>query len=84
MCGPKFCSMKVHTHLDDKANAPVTERAEAAVVAEALAYAKEHALPRTGSVAMPAPVGLGAKKIAAPPEGNFDAAGAGAAPAKGE
>src|SRR6202165_3296179 len=42
MCGPKFCSMKTHTHLDDKAQAPIVERADAAVVAEALAYAKEH------------------------------------------
>jgi hypothetical protein len=87
MCGPKFCSMKVHTHLDDKANAPIVERADAAVVAEALAYAEEHALPRTGSVAQPQPVGLNSKRpagAAAGPAGNFDAAGAGAAPARPE
>src|SRR5258708_28436917 len=87
MCGPKFCSMKVHTHLDDKANAPIVQRADAAVVAEALAYAKEHALPRAGSVAQPQPVGLNSKRPAGPAAGSpgsFDAAGAGAAPARPE
>ncbi|HXN83512.1 MAG TPA: hypothetical protein VN883_13635, partial [Myxococcales bacterium] len=66
---------------------PIVERADAAVVAEALAYAKEHALPRTGSVAQPQPVGLNSKRpagAAAASPGNFDAAGAGAAPAKPE
>ena len=58
MCGPKFCSMKVHTHLDDKANAAIVERAPASVVEEALAFARKAALPRTGSVVEPQPVSL--------------------------
>jgi hypothetical protein len=58
MCGPKFCSMKTHTHLDDKAQAPVIERAPEQLVQESFAFARRSALPRTGSVAQPQPVGL--------------------------
>jgi len=98
MCGPKFCSMKVHGHLGEKNIADVTERADAAVVASALAFAKAHALPRTGSVTEPQPVSL-ARKTAPnagqpaatlqtletlPPLGHFDARGAGAVPSQGE
>ncbi|GAC1342373.1 MAG: phosphomethylpyrimidine synthase [Myxococcales bacterium] len=83
MCGPKFCSMKVHTHLDEKTNAAVTERADAQVVQEALAFAREHALPREVAAGQAAPVALGARKQP-PAGGHFDAGGAGAAPAKGE
>jgi len=94
MCGPKFCSMKVHGHLGEKNVAEVTERADPALVAEALAFAKANALPRTGSVLEPAPVSLARKAapsaavsvpdraLAAP--GYFDAKGAGAAPAQSE
>ena len=59
MCGPKFCSMKVHTHLEDKSHPAITERADAAVVAEALAFGRARAVPRSGSVAEPAKVSLG-------------------------
>jgi phosphomethylpyrimidine synthase len=65
MCGPKFCSMKVHTHLDDKSNAEVIERAPEKLVQESLAFARGAALPRTGSVAQPQPVALGKKPAAA-------------------
>jgi len=65
MCGPKFCSMKVHTHLTDKANVPVTEEADPQLVAEALAFAARSALPRTGSVVQPQPVGLNKRAPAA-------------------
>ena len=65
MCGPKFCSMKVHTHLDDKSNAEVIERAPDKLVQESLAFARSAALPRTGSVAQPQPVALGKKPAAA-------------------
>jgi len=46
MCGPKFCSMKVHGHLDDKTNAAITERAPAQLVAESLEFARKSAVPR--------------------------------------
>ncbi len=65
MCGPKFCSMKTHTHLTDKEQAPVVERAPEELIAESLAFAQQIALPRTGSVAAPQPVGLGKKSAAA-------------------
>jgi len=64
MCGPKFCSMKVHGHLGEKNIAEVTERADARLVAEALTFAKANALPRTGSVTEPAPVALAARTAA--------------------
>jgi len=60
MCGPKFCSMKVHTHMGDKGDAPIVEAADPRLVNEALRWAKEVALPRTGSTAGPQPVRLGA------------------------
>ena len=78
MCGPKFCSMKVHTHLSEKDLPQVTERADAALVAESLAFARRSAIPRTGSVAQPAPVALGRKTSPA------GAAGATTALAKAE
>src|SRR6266849_1520068 len=78
MCGPKFCSMKVHTHLAEKDLPAVTERADSQLVAESLAFARRSALPRTGSVAQPSPIALGRK---ASPAG---AAAAGAALAKAE
>src|SRR5438094_553247 len=78
MCGPKFCSMKVHTHLAEKDLPAVTERPDPQLIAESLAFARRVALPRTGSVAQPAPVGLGRKPSPA------GAAGAGAALAKAE
>src|SRR5437762_1032158 len=65
MCGPKFCSMKTHTHMADKDAPPVIERAPEPVVQDALAFARRAALPRTGSVAQPPPVGLGKKPAAA-------------------
>ena len=34
MCGPKFCSMKVHTHLEEKGIAPVIESAPAELIAD--------------------------------------------------
>ncbi len=96
MCGPKFCSMKVHTHLEEKGIAPVLESAPKELIAEALAFAKAHAVPRSGSVVEAQPVGLGGlgKKAAAPTPAaampappaitHFDAPGAGPARAKGE
>src|SRR5437016_11973416 len=78
MCGPKFCSMKVHTHLAEKDLPAVTERADPQLIAESLAFARRVALPRTGSVAQPAPVGLGRKPSPA------GAAGATTALAKAE
>jgi hypothetical protein len=63
MCGPKFCSMKVHTHLGEKGEVPITEAADPKLVDESLRIARALALPRTGSVA-PAqalPVALGKK-----------------------
>src|SRR3954463_6612445 len=65
MCGPKFCSMKVHTHLEEKSHPAVVERAPQQLVEESLAFARETALPRTGSVAQPQPVALGKKPAAA-------------------
>jgi phosphomethylpyrimidine synthase len=64
MCGPKFCSMKVHTHLDDKTNAPIIEKAPLELITESLQFAKRAALPRTGSVAQALPVALGKKPAA--------------------
>jgi phosphomethylpyrimidine synthase len=61
MCGPKFCSMKTHTHLADKDSPPVVERAPEEVVQEAFAFARGAALPRSGSVVQQQPVGLGKK-----------------------
>src|SRR5438045_5649624 len=58
MCGPKFCSLKVHTHLEDKAQPAVIERAPEQLVEESLAFARRAALPRTGSVAEAQPVAL--------------------------
>jgi phosphomethylpyrimidine synthase len=46
MCGPKFCSMKTHTHLNDKENAPIVERAPQELIDESLAFARKAALPR--------------------------------------
>ena len=63
MCGPKFCSMKVHTHLDDKSNAPITEKAPLELIAESLAFARSNALPRSGSVVQSLPVALGKKAL---------------------
>ncbi len=61
MCGPKFCSMKVHTHLGEKAQVPITESADPKLVDESLRIARALALPRTGSVApsQALPVALG-------------------------
>src|SRR5437868_7427841 len=59
MCGPKFCSMKVHTHLAERDLPAPVERADAQLVADSLAFAQKAAVPRTGSVAQPGPVGLG-------------------------
>jgi len=59
MCGPKFCSMKVHTHLAERDLPAAVERADAQLVAESLAFAQTQAVPRSGSVATPAPVALG-------------------------
>jgi phosphomethylpyrimidine synthase len=64
MCGPKFCSMKVHTHLDDKTQAAIVEKAPLELINESLAFAKSAALARTGSVAQPQPVSLGKKAAA--------------------
>src|SRR5689334_21340807 len=65
MCGPKFCSMKVHTHLEEKSHPAVVERAPQELVDESLAFARETALPRTGSVTQPQPVPIGKKPAAA-------------------
>jgi len=59
MCGPKFCSMKVHTHLAERDLPATVERADAQLVAESLAFAQKAAVPRSGSVVAPAPVALG-------------------------
>jgi len=53
--------MKAHTHLDDKSQAPIVEKAPLELISESLAFAKKAALPRSGSVAQPQPVGLGKK-----------------------
>ncbi|HEY4771344.1 MAG TPA: phosphomethylpyrimidine synthase ThiC, partial [Myxococcales bacterium] len=65
MCGPKFCSMKTHTHLEDKSHPAVVERAPDQLVRESLDFARQAALARTGSVAQPPPVLLGKKPAAA-------------------
>src|SRR5438094_4906526 len=59
MCGPKFCSMKVHTHLGEKGEVPIVEQAPQELIAESLQIARSLAVPRSGSVAQPQPVGLG-------------------------
>jgi phosphomethylpyrimidine synthase len=59
MCGPKFCSMKVHTHLAERDLPAPLERADAQLVAESLAFAQSAAIPRSGSVVAQAPVALG-------------------------
>jgi phosphomethylpyrimidine synthase len=59
MCGPKFCSMKVHTHLAERDLPAVRERADAELVADALAFARGLAVPRSGSVVQAPPVSLG-------------------------
>ena len=65
MCGPKFCSMKTHTHLADSSHPAAVERAPDQLVQESLAFAQKAALARTGSVAQPPPVLLGKKPAAA-------------------
>ena len=56
--------MKVHTHLAENDLPAVTERADATLVADSLAFARRAAIPRTGSVAQPGPVALGRKPAA--------------------
>jgi len=51
--------MKVHTHLAERDLPAAVERADAELVAESLAFAQSKAIPRSGSVATPAPVALG-------------------------
>jgi phosphomethylpyrimidine synthase len=46
MCGPKFCSMKVHGHLAEKEQPAVLERAPDALVRESLEFARRMAVPR--------------------------------------
>jgi len=46
MCGPKFCSMKVHGHLAEKEQPPVIERAPEALLRESLEFARRMAVPR--------------------------------------
>jgi phosphomethylpyrimidine synthase len=46
MCGPKFCSMKVHGHLSEKEQPAVVERASDALVRESLEFARRMAVPR--------------------------------------
>ena len=65
MCGPKFCSMKTHTHLEDKTHPAVVERAPEQLVQESLEFARNAALARTGSVVEPQPVRMGTKPAAA-------------------
>jgi len=65
MCGPKFCSMKAHTHLEDKSHPAVVERAPEQLVQESLAFARQAALPRSGSVGQAQPIALGKKPAAA-------------------
>jgi hypothetical protein len=66
MCGPKFCSMKVHTHLAEKDLPAPRERADEKLVAEALAFARDFAVPRSGTVAQPQPVALGRRAGGSP------------------
>jgi phosphomethylpyrimidine synthase len=61
MCGPKFCSMKVHGHLAEKDHAAVVERAPEALVRESLEFARGAALPREKAAE---PVALGAGRTA--------------------
>jgi phosphomethylpyrimidine synthase len=64
MCGPKFCSMKVHTHLAERDLPPIVEQAPQQLIEESLEFARKAALPRTGSVAQPQPVSIGKKSAA--------------------
>ena len=57
MCGPKFCSMKVHTHLGDKDVHAVVERAPESLIAESLAFARQVAVPRETPKAEPVSLG---------------------------
>jgi phosphomethylpyrimidine synthase len=59
MCGPKFCSMKVHGHLADKDQMPIVERAPEELVRESLEFARRSALPRQETAQ---PVALGASR----------------------
>ena len=65
MCGPKFCSMKVHTHLGEKGSVAIVEEADPKLVAEALAFAKSAAIPRQAD----APATVQLKSGAAPHPG---------------
>jgi phosphomethylpyrimidine synthase len=87
MCGPKFCSMKVHNHLDERPPAPVVESAPEQLVAEALAWAKATATPRSGILVERQPVAIGRTAAAASGVAAAGASlggGARAAPAGGE
>jgi phosphomethylpyrimidine synthase len=64
MCGPKFCSMKVHTHLAERDLPPIVEKAPQQLIEESLEFARKAALPRSGSVAQPQPVSIGKKSAA--------------------
>jgi phosphomethylpyrimidine synthase len=66
MCGPKFCSMKVHTHLGEKGEVAITESADPALVEEALRLAKAAALPREEPAAPAQPVKLGKPREGTP------------------
>ncbi|HUJ26012.1 MAG TPA: phosphomethylpyrimidine synthase ThiC [Myxococcales bacterium] len=61
MCGPKFCSMKTHTHMAERDLPPVSERAPEELVRESLAFAKGAAVSRE---AQPQTVTLGKKSAA--------------------
>jgi len=66
MCGPKFCSMKVHTHLAERDLPQIVEKAPLELINDSLEFARKAALPRTGSVVKPQPVALAlGKKTAA-------------------
>jgi len=80
MCGPKFCSMKVHTHLSDQIEVKVTEAADPAIVREALEFAKASAIARPAEEPQAAPVQLGKAFAPKPPNGD----GAAKAPVNGE
>jgi phosphomethylpyrimidine synthase len=72
MCGPKFCSMKVHGHLAEKDQPPVVERAPEQLVAASLEFARKAALPRDQAAPQPVslrrPAGGGtAEAVPAPP-----------------
>jgi len=59
MCGPKFCSMKTHTHLEDKSHPAVVERAPDQLVRGVAGLRPAGGAGPTGSVAHPPPVLLG-------------------------